>query len=239
MRILIEVHTFIPAIIIRTLCGIINNLIFDSMKKQLLLLVLTLYCFSCSSQKEEVIAKSTIKLEGKNTNIRDLIEIDGYYTNPKEPQFGSIMFFEDGTWVYFHFKTDIPENEKNENMSNSVISWMEKNQLCWGSYWGVYKIEGDTIIHYLYSKASFWVGWTLVEKRYKVINRNAIKQIYYRNLLNYSDDYNMNNSPWIDGEIQIFTPADSLPSPNCWLKEEKWIWRNESDWKAYMERQKE
>ena len=49
------------------------------MKKQLILFILLFCYFSCASQKKEIIAKSTIKLEGINTNIRDLIEIDGYY----------------------------------------------------------------------------------------------------------------------------------------------------------------
>ena len=30
--------------------------------------------------------------------------------------------------------------------------------------------------------------------------------------------------------------AFSLPSSDCWLEEEKRIWRNESDWKEYMQK---
>jgi hypothetical protein len=40
-------------------------------------------------------------------------------------------------------------------------------------------------------------------------------------------------------ELHYFMPADSLPSSDCWLKEEKWIWRNEQDWKNYMEKIKQ
>ena len=45
------------------------------MKKQLILFVLLFYCFSCASQKKEIISKSTIKLEGKSTHVGDLINI--------------------------------------------------------------------------------------------------------------------------------------------------------------------
>lgn len=42
-------------------------------------------------------------------------------------------------------------------------------------------------------------------------------------------------SPWREGSPLHFTPADTLPSSDNWLKENKWIWRNESDWKNYMQ----
>jgi len=80
------------------------------MKKQAIFFLFILCCYSCASQKKEVITKSTIKLEGKKTNIRDLIEIDGYYPSSNQ-EYGSMMFFEDGTWVHFHFKEDISDSE--------------------------------------------------------------------------------------------------------------------------------
>lgn len=54
---------------------------------------------SCVSLKKEVILQSTIKLEGRNTNIRDYIDIDGYYSSPSK-RGGNIIFFDDGTWVF-------------------------------------------------------------------------------------------------------------------------------------------
>jgi len=77
------------------------------MKKQFIFLLFTLCCFSCISQKKEVITKSTIKLEGRNTNIRNLLDIDGYYyIDSSDKKYGSIMFYEDGSWVYFHFRKE-------------------------------------------------------------------------------------------------------------------------------------
>lgn len=209
------------------------------MKKQWILFILITCSFFCASQKKEIIAKSTIKLEGKNTNIRDLMEIDGYYIRPDYPQYGNIMFFEDGTWVYFSFKRGLSENDKKENLIKSVECWSENNQIRWGSYWGVYRIRNDTIRVHRYDKGSFWKGWSLSEERYKIINKKTIKRIYFRGILKADDSYYEFNSPWIYDADLYFTPADSLPSSDNWLKEKKWIWRHERDWKAYMEKIKQ
>jgi hypothetical protein len=49
------------------------------MKKYILILCIVLLSCSCVAQKKKVISKSTIKLEEKNTTIRNLLDIDGYY----------------------------------------------------------------------------------------------------------------------------------------------------------------
>jgi hypothetical protein len=218
------------------------------MKKQLALLFLLLCCFSCASQKKEVVSKSTIKLEGTKTNIRSLLEIDGYYAWPNCPYNNGDMFFEDGTWVSFYFRRDkntdqiLPENEKKANMSKSVQTWIVDGQVRWGTYWGVYKISGDTLVLYHYDKGHFWKGWALRESRFKIIDKTTILLIYGKELLKTHEQYykSINFNPWIkNGDKLYFNSADSLPASDCWLKEEKWIWRNEQDWKAYMERIKQ
>jgi len=210
------------------------------MKKQLVLFILLFCCFSCASQKKDIITKSAIKLEGKNTNVRDLLEIDGYYSQPNLSNHINInnMFFEDGTFVNFGFNEGFSENDISRNMSKAVYKWVNDDQISWGTYWGVFKIEGDTIITYYYSKGSFWANWIFREIRYKIKDRTTIIPIYSKGLLKYDEQNNINT--WIsNGQEQIFHPADSLPSSDNWLKEEKWIWRNEQDWKDYMQKIKE
>jgi hypothetical protein len=190
--------------------------------------------FSCVSQKKEIIAKSTIKLEGKNTNIRNLINIDGfYYFDPSNKRLGGIMFYDDGSWVYFHFKDSLSENKIKKNLTKSIINSGNRKQ--WGYSWGVYAIQNDTIIVYSYNRPAFLVSYDLSERRYKVINRESIKKVYVKGLLKSEDDYYKTHSPWIDSPQTDFIPADSLPSSDNWLKENKWIWRNESDWEDYMQ----
>lgn len=172
-------------------------------------------------------------MEGNNTLIRDLMEIDGYYYTFEYPDSNCLMFFEDGTWVAFSFKRDIPESERKANMSEYVESELKNKQFNWGNYWGVYKIANDTIVLHLYRKGSLLEGWTLYEENYKIINKKTIVKLNFRGLLK-RDNFNK-----LLNEEYYFVSADSLPSSDCWLKEEKWIWRNESDWKAYMDRIKQ
>jgi len=204
------------------------------MRKQIILIIFSLIAISCISQKGEIISKSNIKLEGRNTNIRDLLEIDGYY---QDQNYLKMMFFEDGTYVSsFSFKKDIPENEIKANMSKSLAGGIEDKQFSWGNDWGVYKIEGDTLVAYYYLRGSFWTPWYFDEVRYKIIDKITIQKIYWKGLLKIDEQYNKERSPWINGSYLHFTPADSLPSSDCWLKKQKWIWRNEQDWKDYMQR---
>ncbi|PXV62236.1 hypothetical protein CLV62_12159 [Dysgonomonas alginatilytica] len=212
------------------------QLCYEMVKKELIILICLLSSFSCASQKKEVIAKSTIKLEGGNTNIRDLIEIDGYYADSIYRKYGSYIFFEDGTWVYFHFKGESTNNEIKSNLSKTIVTWKEGKQILWGGNWGVYAIRDDTIIIHSYDKPALLKGWSLDEIRFKIIDREAIKAVYFRSILKSADDYYKTHSPWKNGELKHFTSADSLPSSDNWLKEHKWIWRNESDWKNYMQK---
>ncbi|MCL1942101.1 MAG: hypothetical protein FWF54_00925, partial [Candidatus Azobacteroides sp.] len=66
--------------------------------------------------------------------------------------------------------------------------------------------------------------------------------VYSKSLFKDDERYDMNKYPYEISKknyVYEFIPADSLPSSDCWLKEEKWIWRNEFDWKDYMERIKQ
>jgi hypothetical protein len=191
------------------------------------------------AQKKEIISKSTIKLEGKNTDIRALLDIDGFYQSIDSPS-SFMMFFEDETFVTGGFIEKSTEKMRQKNFAQSVEIWREKGQERWGYYWGVYKIEKDTLIVHSFRKAlSFNDNWSFDERRYEIIDRQTLKLIYMKSLLKSNEQYYRYESPYKVTERNIidkFVHADSLPSSDCWLKEEKWIWRNESDWKEYMEK---
>ena len=222
--------------------------------KYIILFSLLPPCASCAmSPTKEIIAKSTMKLDGNNTNIRDLIEIDGYYIDTEMRDFvkgrfgredisahgGHLMFFEDGTYARgFYFKEGLTIENVKENMSESIRrDFRGYRRAQWSSAMGVYRIEGDMIIGHLYSPPnnsffSLGAGWLLYEERYKIVNRTTINRIYYSGLLKTFES----DRPWRDAPPYIFVSAKNLPSSGNWLKEERWIWRNESDWKAYMEK---
>ena len=208
-----------------------------NMKTLLMTIIFSLSVISCASQKHG----ATIQLEGKNTSIRDVIDIDGYYQSIDDTskRIGEI-FFEEGTCCSFRFKEGVTENVKKENLSQAIDSWMQRGQIRWGS-WGVYKIDKDTIVVQTVTKAGiFSMPWSVSEFKYEIIDRQTLKWIYYKSL---PADKNDRNNPYDRSRskniISKFVPADSLPSSDCWLKEEKWIWQNEQDWKDYMEKVKE
>ena len=216
------------------------------MKIQIIVVVFLLSTISCVSQKREMISKSTIKLEGRNTNIRDLIEINGYYQRMDSTGSASYrMFFEDGTYVaLFWFKEGVTEDMKRENLSQAIVSWKQKGQVRWGIRWGVYKIEKDTIIGQFFQVGTFLGGgwWKCEEQKYEIIDKRTLKLVYSKSLFKDDERYDMNKYPYEISKknyVYEFVPADSLPSSDCWLKEKKWIWRNESDWKDYMEKIKQ
>jgi len=194
------------------------------------------------SQKMNFLTEPIIQLEvGKITDIREVLDIDGYYEFDSTSCCKTI-FFEDGTYGPVAFKRGAIQRDIKENMSKWMVGWTDKKQINWGNYffhdWGVYKIEGDTIVCQNFTKGALLSPSYYWAERYKIIDRRTMKIIYSQSLEKDDVKRNKNNnkSPWIDGVSLHFVPADSLPSSDCWLKEERWIWRNELDWKEYIER---
>jgi hypothetical protein len=193
-----------------------------------------------------MISRSTIKLERKNTNIRDFIEIDGYYQSIDSSEHNSgMMFFEDGTFVaLLWFKQGVTESMKRENLSQTVRSWKQKGKVRWGIRWGAFKIEKDTLVGQYFQIGTFFGGgwWECDEIKYEIIDRHTFKIVYSKSLFKDDDDRYTNKHPYEVSQknfIYKFVSADSLPPSDCWLKEEKWIWRHEADWKDYMQRVKQ
>jgi len=217
-----------------------------NMKTLLMTIIFSLSTIPCTSQKRETILQSTIKLEGKNTSIKNLIEIDGYYQNLDSARGPSyLMFFDDGSCYSIWFKEGVTDEMKRKNLSQTIRTWKEKGLLKGDIYSGVYTINGDTIVRQYFVKAGiFNWNWSFSETKYKIIDRQTLKDINDEEFLTkLKKEYNRKEYPYYDinktNFIYKFVPADSLPSSNSWLKEEKWIWRNESDWRNYMEKIKQ
>ncbi|MDR3244943.1 MAG: hypothetical protein LBT50_00740 [Prevotellaceae bacterium] len=211
------------------------------MKTQLMVILFLLPTTACVSQKREMISKSTIKLEGENTNIRNFIEIDGYYQRMDLLLEGGKMFFEDGIYVGFWFKENVTESMTSENLSQAARSWKQKGEVRLGGIWGAYRIEQDTLIGQSFQTGTFIGGgwWICAEAKYEIIDRRTLKLVYYKSLFKDDEDRYTSQYPYEVSQknfIYKFVPADSLPTSDCWLKEKKWIWQNESDWKEYMDK---
>ena len=202
------------------------------MKLYLTVLMLPFSFVSCAffNMSKGTVIKHSIKLEGKNTNIRDLIDIDGYYSQTGYENHNGLMFFEDGTCMEIYFKEGVVIDSIQKNMTKWLYNWMDKNgQIQCAVDEATYRIEGDTIIvRNIFISYALLRGWESAESKFKVINRTTISS-------SYNDYY---SGERLDRKY-MFVSCDSLPTADMPLKEHKWIWRNEQDWKDYMQKIKQ
>lgn len=148
------------------------------MKKYLIVLISFICCLSCISQKREIRAKSSIKLEGKNIDINELIQINGFYYYPNFEKNENIIFFQDGTFINFLSRRKLDNNHIIINLSDYADYMEYKGQKALIGYRGVFSIKQDTIIAHVYTRPSLLVGWSLDEEKYKIINKESMKKDY-------------------------------------------------------------
>jgi len=201
------------------------------MKYYLITLLMIFSFCSCATNKRAVI-KHCIKLEGKNTKIRDLIDIDGYFAYSNSAVCG-LTFYDDGSFVINgHAKEGATIELVQKNMTEWTYSWIDnKGRLRWGNEHGTYRIEGDTIIaQTIFPSYALLRGWESIEYRYKVIDRTTI-ELFYKS---YSPD-KANSGEKVSHRYE-YIPCNFIPTSDNPVKEYKWIWRNESDWKDLMQK---
>ena len=177
----------------------------------------------------------------ENTNIEDLININGYYieTTPytrydfrtKETVLDTFyrrfMFLKDGLYLDTFLRYD--------SLSSTFLD---------SYYIGKYVISGDTIKVQYIDRPNPPSGHSAWETWFKVVSRDTIIKIYaiplykksksdWKNWYDYKPEWKAQIVP------AIFVPINLTPISNCWLKQKKWFWCSESDWKEYMNRVKE
>lgn len=176
--------------------------------------------------------------EGKSTNIRSLIDIDGYYImydlegyyygfkNEFEDTLDiNMIFYEDGTLFYnffsrFDYPKDIPGFLKKMTQNG------DKDPFYFGFYWGVYRIDGDTIKAQYINHARGMAPWDAREEWFKVVNRNTLTCIYAKMLGEKMTEVAIVNYKKAISRYTAarFVPLEVIPPPNCWLKKEEWFW---------------
>jgi hypothetical protein len=185
---------------------------------------------------------------GQSTQIRSLINIDGYYKESKlrnpNPGYNNsslqtdsnnniIIFYEDGTFVY-NVSVDGLNTRSNVCLYLEKISKApDKYGFYISGYWGVYRIKGDALIlQYIHKRGSLNDNWFGFEVWYKVIDRNSIVLIdamskpLHREL-RQSKNYETYLKNLRDQQLVSpakFTNCEHIPPPDCWLKQEDWLW---------------
>ena len=214
------------------------------MKKILIILLLPLIVVaqSCASVPKEIKQKFGICYTGKETDIESHIDINGYYTSGGQD---CMIFFKDGIVATFIFENrEIHTSDTCINLLHAITRmYKNKPHISFGYLQGMYWIEGDTIkIRFLGQTGGSLTPWFFHESWCKIVDRQTLKYIYLKPLLDMDADTVQTVEEWQSNtkrSLVRFHCADSIPSSDCWLKEEKWFWCNEQDWKNYMEKIKE
>ena len=201
---------------------------------------------SCGSIPRKVKNALIICYTGTHTNIGDLININGYFSNLKN--FNRSLIFYDNGLVVSGFR-DFNDKRRNSYEPRNINLYLkEVNGSPYSEdaifYYGFvdcgnYIISGDTIkvqmMHKSYSINDAWYGRELW---YKIIDRNTllcIKAIELTTSKREKSNYDNYISPDV-GVYSEFVPVKEKPSPDFyWILKEKWFWCNEEDWKSYME----
>ena len=170
-------------------------------------------CIGLSSYNEIKYDNFYIKIDKQPNNMDSLLNIKGYYAETMNYKDGTnytsyFLFFEDGSYVnqiYF----DLDSMSKIRNIR-------------FGVYQGFYKLYGDTIKIQMIDRGYGLTASDFMEKWYKIIDRNTLKLIYF---------YPYNKAKT---SLATFITLDIVPSFDCYLKKDKFFWKDEKDWKEYM-----
>lgn len=196
--------------------------------------------YSCQAQHipRLIRQKVTNRYSRQETNIRSMLEIDGYYSELKKTtqpgtSNNTIIFYEDGTFLY---NISINNLRHSSNMSlylDEISNSINKNPFHSSGDWGVYKTKNDTLVlQYIHKKRSLNDNWFGFELWYKIVDRNSIVLISSMTKpLHQELKQGKNHETYLKkiNKDEYVLPATfishkNLPLPDSWLKKEDWIW---------------
>ena len=215
------------------------------MKYLVAILFLILFA-SCAFERKlttEIKSSITNRFEIDN-GIENLINIDGYYKfqYPLDLTDGfgygdlyvdefsnsNVLFFKDGTYTEsITFKNGVIKEDISKDFQASLFKGIGN--------WGIYNIHNDTLIVQKIRRPSTQDRWNITETTIKVIDRNTLKILYVKYL--YTElDIETNKIFYSDVGLGNFFPANNLPGSDNWLKKEKWLWKDATEWELYMKK---
>jgi hypothetical protein len=151
-----------------------------------------------------------------------------------------MMFFADGIFVR-EFEQLICNScadldDKIQYLRNLENNKEGKVSLFYNSFvWGVYKIEGNTVKTQSTNRQS-WPNpyWDLFEQWYLIKENGTLELVYTKNLIDgrYSSEKQNTYDTYDFIETNLNLTSDT------WLKNEKWFWCDEEQYKKWKEKQK-
>lgn len=201
------------------------------------LTTLSLLLYSCGVPK--VIQENFDCYYDKTTlNYDSFINTNGFYvikdSTNYPPFYTTILFQKDGI-VFSNLMNSFTYN--GDDYIN-YLKYYRYQLVVDNTPTGIYSISNDTIKVQSVNNPTHPKVWGASEVYYKIIDRNTLVEIDARLLHKHtSDDSVRFNSTrkYIKKSEAKFVKIENMPEFNCWLKEEKWFWCNEKDWKEYMD----
>jgi len=159
----------------------------------------------------------------------------GKTTYEKVTLHSNIMFFSDGIFINsFIGGNDIASSSLFlENVSKNIK--LETDIFYNKFKWGMFKIEGDTIKTQFVNRPSLLIAyWHLIEIWYKIRDGNKLEEIYINNSIENKE---------LDQNSKTIEPFDFIETnfklnSNTWLKNEKWFWCDDNEYKQWKQKQK-
>lgn len=189
----------------------------------------------------------TNKLEGGVTSLSSKIDINGYYrywnrnewggyksfSDSKDTFFVDIMFYPDGTFLYNLDKQknffSYDEYFSKVNL-NGPSDWFYFNR-----GWGVYSVIDDTIKAQFLLHAAHFSPWWGGQRWFLIKDKSRLRLIFSDGLFDVTErDREIGEIAVKTASDVIFHPLEAIPPPYAWFKENKFFWKNEADWRNYM-----
>lgn len=134
-------------------------------------------------------------------------------------------------FAYMYPMDSLSTNKMDEFIDNGNFDFNYYNNHTEKTYGGIYKISGDTLITDCYYRiySTFCDNWGLKTTRYKIIDRETLVEIPTGN-----DSKEKLRLEFCGPRVYRFVPATKLPDEFISsVRDPKWMWKNEEDWKAY------
>ena len=201
------------------------------------LTALSLLLYSCGVPK--VIQENfDCYYDKTNTNIDSLINTNGFYvikdSSNYPPFYKTILFQKDG--IFFSNLNNSVTNNGGDYINH--LKYYTKQLVGERTSTGTYSISNDTIKVQFINNPTPPKVWGAYEVYYKIIDKNTLVEIDAKLLHRHTADDSVGfylSKKYIKKSAAKFVNIENMPEFNCWLKEEKWFWCNEKDWKEYMD----
>ena len=159
--------------------------------------------------------------------------------------YSTVIFYSDGIVTHTSASSSIPLDNFDERMQREIhqinTDPLDNKYFHEGRgmyYWGLYELKGN-IIKVQYIKRPYppekYSSYIVM---YKVIDRHTIQEISHQEVLPPKETEPVYRVKPFLNKFYNFIPIEKLPSSDCWLKDEKWFWCNDEDWKEYRRQMK-